>query len=519
MALTAGPGWFDREQLDQPAFNKRPSERRKLVPSLRNVRDVVSESDLTNHLPSRIVFDVTTSMRWTGPPVGIVRVERQLALWALSNLADVKFAFFDPRRMAYCELKTDVRPFLLGDAALETLGLPDPAQPGQRKTDRAPAALRSLVLWIGRFRRMLLGQLEAMRLGTARPHLRRLVNWLQIFVMSKKYREIMVRADGTRRPFLPYRIVLGPPLQLQPSDTLICAGAGWTHTNIRPIRDIKSSIKFRFVVLCHDLIPLLFPHFYSKHDADMFRAYMREALAITDLTVVTSRSVKEDCESYLKQHDIARSKIAVVPLGFDVEERGSHIPPLPDGLSPGRYVLMVSTIEPRKGHRLLYNIWQRLAADGVTQAHEFKLVFVGRRGWMVDDLLQQIRTDRAVSDQIIIMHGVNDDLLKTLYEQAAFCVYPSHYEGYGLPICEAFSHGKAVVVSTGGALPEVAHGLSPCLDPKDEEAWYKLVREWIEHPDARAPFEQAIRHQFRHPTWSEAAELFFSACDFSPPST
>jgi glycosyltransferase involved in cell wall biosynthesis len=468
--------------------------------------------------PGRVVFDVTASMHWTGTPVGIVRVERQLALWALSNLPNVMFVFFDPRRMAYCELIADVRPFLLGDAALETLGLPDPAQPGRRKTDRVPAALRSLMLWVGRPRRMLLSRLEALRLGRTHPHLRRLVGQLQLLLMSKKYRDIMVRVDGTRRPFLPYRIVLGPPLQWLPSDILVCAGAGWAHTNIRAISDIKSWHKFRFVLLCHDLIPLLFPQYYLKHDVDMFGTYVQEALTIADLIVTTSRKTKEDCLRYLTQHRIESPKVAIVPLGFDVERCNLPTPPLPDGLLPGHYALMVSTIEPRKGHRLLYNVWRQLSADGVIQSRQFKLVFVGRRGWMIDDLLRQIRADRAVSDQIVIMHGVNDDLLKALYEQAAFCVYPSHYEGYGLPICEAFAHGKAVLTSTGGALPELAQSLSPCLDPKDEEAWYKLIREWIEDPEARIPFEQAIRRQFKHPTWSEAAALFFSACHIGPPS-
>jgi glycosyltransferase involved in cell wall biosynthesis len=467
-----------------------------------------------DHGPGRIIFDVTTSMRWAGPPVGIVRVERQLALWALANLSNAQFAFFDPRRMAYCELNTDVRPFLQGEATLETSGLPDPAQPGRRKTDRAPAALRSLVLWIGRPRRMLLSWLEAIRLGSARPRLSRLADRLQAFLMSKKYRDIMLRPDGTRRPFLPYRMVLGAPIELLSSDTLICAGTGWSHTNIHAILDLKSRGNFRFVLLCHDLIPLLFPHFFSKHDVDLFQTYMLEALAAADLIVVTSRKVEEDCQTYLAQHDIGGNKISIAPLGFDVDGCDSRITSLPDGLVPGRFVLMVSTIEPRKGHRLLYNVWRRLAAEGVPQSHGFKLVFVGRRGWMIDNLLRQIRTDRVVSDQILIMSGVDDDALKALYKQAAFCVYPSRYEGYGLPICEAFSHGKAVLASSGGALPELAQGLSPCLDPEDEEVWYKTLKEWIKSPDIRVPFEKAIKQQFRHPTWSEAAANFFAVCDF-----
>src|ERR1700675_544995 len=95
----------------------------------------------------RIYFDVSTSMRWAGPPAGIVRVERQFGLWALRNLPSVKFVFFDPRQMAYCELKSNtIHMFLSGDATLESLGLPDPTQTRQRKTDGPPAPLPPLVL-------------------------------------------------------------------------------------------------------------------------------------------------------------------------------------------------------------------------------------------------------------------------------------------------------------------------------------------------------------------------------------
>ena len=73
----------------------------------------------------RIIFDVSTSMRWMGPPVGIVRVERKLAAWARENVPGTVFAFFDPDRLAYCEVTREVMEFLDGEAALDTLGLTD----------------------------------------------------------------------------------------------------------------------------------------------------------------------------------------------------------------------------------------------------------------------------------------------------------------------------------------------------------------------------------------------------------
>ncbi len=465
----------------------------------------------------RILFDISTSMRWAGPPVGIVRVERKLALWAYSNVPGVAFVFFDPDRRAYCEVTRDVRAFLTGEAALDTLGLTNPALPGRRRTDRIPAAVKPGLLWFVQARRTALNRLERLRLRTQRPWLGRLADRLQRRIMSRKYRSFMVRDDDTRRPFVPYDMAVGARAVFGPDVTLVCAGSGWGHTNIEALSELKSRTGFRLVLLCYDLIPLMFPHFYRDHDVKLFRNYMHRALAIADRIVVNSRIVEADCHAYCTRHGITAGEIALAPLGFDVEPNGQKSPvELPAGLVADRFVLLVSTIEPRKGHRLLLDVWRRLIADGVPQAKGFKLVFVGRVGWMVDDLLMCIRSDPQLAGHIVMIQDVDDERLSALYRGAAFCVYPSFYEGYGLPVIEAFAHGKGVLASTGGALPELVHGLSPCLDPADQPAWYETMKQWIESPRARAPYERDIRTRFRHPTWSEAAANFFAGISAAP---
>lgn len=459
---------------------------------------------------SRVLFDVSTAMRWTGPPVGIVRAQRELALWAHGNVPNVAFVFFDAERQAYCEVLGDVRRFLRGEAGLDTLGLTNPAAPGKRRTDRIPALLRPALLWLGQPRRAALNQLERIRLHTSRAWLARAADKLQRAIMSRKYRAIMVRDDNTRRPFLPYEMAVGPRFPLRRNDILICAGSGWGHTNIEALQDLRLREGVRMVLLCYDLIPLLWPQFYRKRDVDLFRSYMHRALATADRIIVTSRRTHDDCRTYCAQHQIPVANILVAPLGFDVRIERAPAAALPGDLKSGQFVLMVSTIEPRKGHRLLYRVWQRLVADGAVQANGFKLVFAGRLGWMVDELLAEIRSATAVADRMRIITDADDELLSALYAGAAFCVYPSAYEGYGLPVIEAFAHGKAMLVSTGGALPELVGDLSPCLDPTDEDAWYGAMKQWIECPQTRKPFEEAVQRRFRHPTWSEAAAIFFS---------
>jgi glycosyltransferase involved in cell wall biosynthesis len=109
---------------------------------------------------------------------------------------------------------------------------------------------------------------------------------------------------------------------------------------------------------------------------------------------------------------------------------------------------------------------------------------------------------------LVILSNVDDDKLGALYRDAAFCVYPSEYEGYGLPVVEAFLYGKAVVASTGGALPEVTKGLVPCLEQGDTAAWAETMAEWIEQPALRAKVEASVQ-QYTAFTWEQAVpELF-----------
>src|SRR5262249_48072178 len=108
---------------------------------------------------------------------------------------------------------------------------------------------------------------------------------------------------------------------------------------------------------------------------------------------------------------------------------------------------------------------------------------------------------------------LGDAELAALYAASAFCVFPSHYEGFGLPIIEAYAYSKAVIASTAGALPEVVNGLSPCIDPNDERAWHAAISKWIEEPAAREACEARIKGHFVWPDWTKAAAEIFAAAE------
>jgi glycosyltransferase involved in cell wall biosynthesis len=392
---------------------------------------------------------------------------------------------------------------------IDTLSFVNPARKGRRKTDRIPIFLRPAALWFMQSRRMALQALEKVRLDTASARLASFAAFLQRSMMGAKYRAIMVKPDGSRRAYVPVRRVIGPPVRLTGRDTLVCAGAGWTHNDIDAIAAEKRAAGFRFVLLCHDIIPLLFPNYYRPHDVEAQRNYCAVAFAVADLVIFGSRTVEADVRAYCGAHGIALGETAVCPFGADVAPRASERA-LPPGLKAGHYALLVSTIEPRKGHRLIYDVWLELLAAGIPQRAEFKLVFAGREGWMIGDLMRDLRTDPRLAGTLVVITDAQDAEISRLYRDAAFCLYPSRYEGYGLPAIEALFHGKAVLASTGGAIPEVVGGFAPCLDPDDAPAWRRMMGSWIEEPAARAACEERIRTSFRHPDWDDSARNFFA---------
>jgi glycosyltransferase involved in cell wall biosynthesis len=458
---------------------------------------------------ARLIFDLTTAALWSGPPVGIVRVEGEFGRWALAHLHDIVPAFFDPQMGCFRRLSPATAEGLIAqDAVLDTLSFVSPARRGKRKSDRIPAAIQPLAVWVLQFRRSLLQVLERIRLGTANARVASFTDTAQRAIMNEKYRAIMLKGDGSRRAYLSIGKVLGPPLAFTARDTLVCAGAGWAHNDIAAIVELKRAIGFRFVMLCFDIIPLMFPHYYKPADVQAHRDYCHRAFPAADLVIFNSRTIEADVRAYCRGAGLALGATAVCPLGADIGMPAA-IKPAPAGLEQGRYALLVSTIEPRKGHRLIYEAWVKLLEGGIPQRARFKLVFAGRKGWMVDDLMHDLRCDPRIAGTVEIFTDADDAIIATLYRDAAFCLYPSRYEGYGLPVVEAFRHGKAVLASTGGAVPEVVDGFSPCLDPTDVDAWRRMLATWIADPASRAVYEMRIRTAFRHPHWDESAAAFF----------
>jgi glycosyltransferase involved in cell wall biosynthesis len=126
-----------------------------------------------------------------------------------------------------------------------------------------------------------------------------------------------------------------------------------------------------------------------------------------------------------------------------------------------------------KNYRLLLNIWDDLVKD---PSFDLDLVIVGMRGWNVDDVISTLETSPLYEKRIFWFRNLSDAGLSWLYENCHVFLFPSLYEGWGLPVVESLRHHRPVIVSSRGASPEAALGCATIVDPDDRSMWIKEIR-------------------------------------------
>jgi glycosyltransferase involved in cell wall biosynthesis len=147
----------------------------------------------------------------------------------------------------------------------------------------------------------------------------------------------------------------------------------------------------------------------------------------------------------------------------------------------------------------------RLMRESLPEESVPLLVFAGKPGWGLNDLMTEMALDPVTRGHIEILHGASDAELAELYRHAVCCLTPSHYEGWGLPVAEALGHGKVVLASNTSSIPEIGGDLVTYLDPLNPREWARAMEEQMTNPDARAAHEAAVRNGYRPHAWSATA--------------
>ncbi len=235
-----------------------------------------------------------------------------------------------------------------------------------------------------------------------------------------------------------------------------CLGnADIVHGTNYSVYPCKQSLK---VMNIYDLSFIKYPQ-YTDTVVKTYHQQIKKNLQWTDLVLTISESSKQDIINYL---EVEPNKVGVTPLASRYLSNQKQPPAVNYDFSRP-YLLFVSTLEPRKNVITLINAFNYLKQR---YKIEHNLILIGQKGWQYKPIFQAIASS-SWFDCIHHLDYLSDELVALFYAKADVFVYPSYYEGFGLPVLEAMTLGAPVVTSNTSSLPEVAGDAAILVDPKD----------------------------------------------------
>ncbi|WP_299152787.1 glycosyltransferase family 1 protein [uncultured Tateyamaria sp.] len=257
------------------------------------------------------------------------------------------------------------------------------------------------------------------------------------------------------------------------------------HSNLTPrVLDSVKAVGASCAVMIHDVIPLDFPEYQREGSVPAFAEMVARVEAYADVVIYNSEHTREQTEARFA----TLPKAIVAHLGTDVVRPEPDT--LPAGLPPNApYFVCIGTIEPRKNHAFLLDIWEQIGPDAPS------LVLAGSRGWRNKDVFD--RLDRLADDVLIQeVHGLDDGALAALVQRSSGVLFPSHAEGFGLPATEAAALGVPLIVNDLAVFREILGDIPIYASVSDRYLWISKIKELAEaDPDTPRP------PQFQPPTW------------------
>ena len=274
--------------------------------------------------------------------------------------------------------------------------------------------------------------------------------------------------SAVRRRALPY--VKPGPVAL-PRGSIYLNVAQHAFENEVYFRWLAERRDLQRVFFVHDLLPMDYPEFWPGGHEARFRQRMERVITHATAIITSSNEVKWRIEREYASRGL--SPVPVLAQPFAPRRPVFRLTPPAPRVIEDPYFLMVGTLEPRKNHLFVLNVWRQLAE---LMERPPRLVIAGKRSWMSEAILGTIERSPSLKPHVCAVYGLGDDALRQLLGSARALLMPSFAEGFGIPVIEALDAGIPVVASDIPIFHEVTKGAGVFLGPLDAPAWVRTVR-------------------------------------------
>jgi glycosyltransferase involved in cell wall biosynthesis len=254
---------------------------------------------------------------------------------------------------------------------------------------------------------------------------------------------------------------------------------------------LLGAIARRRVITIHDLTYKRFPDLLQKETLHNLEVHMMREITLADAIICVSEATRNDLLTY---YEVDPRRVFAIHSGVALPATGNRQP----ATLPKRYILFVSTIEPRKNLGVLMDAFDNLKRTG---KYDGSLVVVGRIGWKSEEFVSRLR-----ARDVHHLDYLDPAELQEVYRKAEVFVFPSIYEGFGFPLLEAMAHGVPTIAAESSSLPEIAGDAAIYFDPRDSAQLESAISHVVENHEVRHALIARGHEQVAKFRWATAAE-------------
>ncbi|KTD41694.1 glycosyltransferase family 4 protein [Legionella parisiensis] len=279
--------------------------------------------------------------------------------------------------------------------------------------------------------------------------------------------------------------------------------AGSFLLNIEPTRfdgypQISKQAGVMALFMVHDLIPLKYPEYCPPKRPKKFLTMVDHVVTYGHGILTNSRSTLEELHAFILSRHKQLPPAEVALLGSNTFLQPSTAMTKRPLSKP--YFVILGTIEPRKNHLLLFQVWRRLAERMKEKTPQ--LVIIGKRGWELENIVDFLERCEILRELVIELF-VNDGELVNYLSHAQALLFPTFAEGYGLPLAEALSLRVPVIASNLPVFKEIAADIPEYIDPLDGLSWLAMIEAYTDNKSEQRASQVERLSNYSLPTWAD----------------